>query len=233
VASAINPTRRSADLPMSFPRRLLQFTVGLTLCAVAVWSSVTVGLGLSPWDTLHAGLSERLGLSFGTILILVGVLVQALAWVLGQRPGLGTLVNIVGVGWTVDRLLGTSWLDGLPEAPTALRVLVLLGSVTLLGLGGAMYIAAGFGAGPRDSLMVACFHRGLPIGPARCAIECTVLLVGWLLGGPLGLGTVLLALGTGPVVQLSFRLLRQQPPSRSGRGAARPGRSVGPRRRPR
>jgi uncharacterized membrane protein YczE len=220
VASAINPAHRSTVPAMSFPRRLLQFVVGLALCALAVWSSVTVQLGLAPWDTLHAGLSQRLGLSFGTVLILVGVAVQALAWALGQRPGIGTLVNIVGIGWAVDQLLATSWLDGLPEAPMAVRVLVLVGAVAMLGLGGALYIAAGFGAGPRDSLMVACYHHGLPIGPARCGIECAVLLMGWLLGGPLGLGTVVLALGTGPAVQLAFRLIRQRPPSLSGRQTA-------------
>lgn len=201
-------------------RRLVAFVVGLGLCAVAVWWSVTVGLGVSPWDTLHSGLSEHLGLSFGTVLVGVGVLVQGLAWALGQRPGLGTLVNVLSVGWVVDLLLGTTWLDGLPDAPWPLRVAVLVGAVVLLGFGGALYISAAFGAGPRDSLMVACHHHGLPIGPSRVVIECAVLLVGWLLGGPVGVGTFALALGTGPVVQLSFRLLRTQPPSRSPRGAA-------------
>jgi uncharacterized protein len=217
VTSDATEVRRPASRPGPFPRRLLQFVAGLALCAVAVWSSVTVQLGLAPWDTLHSGLSERLGWSFGAVLMGVGVLVQLLAWTLGQRPGPGTVVNVFAVGWTVDRLLATSWLDGLPDAPLAVRSLALVGSVATLGLVGAMYIGAGFGAGPRDSLMVACHHHGLPLGPSRCAIECTVLLGGWLLGGPVGVGTVVLALGSGPATQLAFRLLRQEPPSTSRR----------------
>lgn len=196
------------------PGRVLRFLGGLALCALAVWLSVQVELGLSPWDVLHSGLSERLGLSFGLVVILVGLAVLGLSRVLGVRPGIGTLVNIVSVGWVLDRLLATSWLDGLPDAAMWVRVLALVAAVLILGFGAALYIGAGFGAGPRDSLMVACSHHGWPIGPSRVVIEVTVLLVGWLLGGTLGLGTVLLALGTGPVVQLSFRLLRQQPPAR-------------------
>ena len=194
--------------------RLLRFSGGLACCALAVWLSVRVELGLSPWDMLHAGLSETLGLSFGLVVILVGLAVLVLSWALGVRPGLGTLVNIVSVGWVLDLLLGTSWLDGLPDAAVWLRVLVLVGAVLLLGFGAALYIGGGFGAGPRDSLMVACHQHGWPIGRYRVVIELTVLLVGWLLGGALGLGTVLLAVGTGPVVQLSFRLLGQEPPAR-------------------
>jgi uncharacterized membrane protein YczE len=196
------------------PGRVLRFVGGLACCALAVWLSVQVELGLSPWDMLHSGLSETLGISFGLVVILVGLAVLLVSWGLGVRPGLGTLVNIVSVGWVLDLLLASSWLDGLPDADVRLRVLVLVAAVLLLGFGAALYISAGFGAGPRDSLMVACHHHGLPIGASRVAIELTVLLVGWLLGGALGLGTVLLALGTGPVVQLSFRLLGEDPPAR-------------------
>ncbi|GAB3365567.1 membrane protein [Modestobacter lapidis] len=176
--------------------------------------SVQVELGLSPWDMLHSGLSQSLGLSFGVVVMVVGLIVLGLSWVLGQRPGLGTLFNVVAVGWVLDRLLETSWLDDLPAADTWVRVLVLVAAVVLLGFGSALYIGARFGAGPRDSLMVACHHHGLSIGTARVAIEVTVLVAGWLLGGALGLGTVLLALATGPAVQLSFRLLGQDPPAR-------------------
>lgn len=107
-------------------------------------------------------------------------------------------------------------------------MLVLLASVVLLGLGGALYIGAALGAGPRGSLMVAYSHHGLPIGMSRCLIELSVLLAGWLLGGPVGMGTLALALGTGPVVHVAFRLLRQEPPappaSRNARRSRRWGR---------
>ena len=213
MSSSTTQTRRLARWTPP-PGRTLRFLGGLALCALAVWLSVQVDLGLAPWDMLHSGLSEHLGLSFGLVVILVGLAVLVLSWSLGERPGLGTLVNIVGVGWVIDRLFATSWLDGLPDAATWVRVLLLVLAVVLLGVGAALYIGAAFGAGPRDSLMVACHAHGWPIGPSRVVIEVTVLLVGWLLGGALGLGTVLLALGTGPVVQLTFRLLHEQPPSR-------------------
>lgn len=209
--------RSSAVRWMPPPLRLLQYIVGLAVCASAVWLSIQVGAGLSPWDVLHAGITVRLGLSFGTVLVGVGVVVLALSWSLGERPGPATFVNVVAVGVALDALLATPWLDGLAQAPEVVRAAVLLVAVVLLGVGSALYIGAGFGAGPRDSLMVACHHRGLPIGPSRCAIELTVVAGGWLLGGPVGLGTLALALGTGPVVQLAFRLLRQQPPAATSR----------------
>ncbi|GAA0928635.1 hypothetical protein [Pseudonocardia zijingensis] len=193
------------------PSRLLQFLVGLALCAVAVWASVQAGLGVSPWDTLHGGLSAQLGLSFGAVVTGVGLVVLAASWALGVRPGWGTLVNILFIGWSLDALLATSWLDGLRDGPIVLRALVLAASVLLLGVGGALYIGAGLGAGPRDSLMVACHRHGLPIGASRCGIELVVVLLGWLFGGPVGVGTVILALGTGPVMQVAFRLLRRHP----------------------
>lgn len=219
MTSSATPVRSLVSRWTPPPGRVLRFVGGLALCAVAVWLSVEVELGLSPWDVLHYGLGDRLGISFGLMVILVGLAVLGLSWALGVRPGLGTLVNILSVGWVLDRLLATSWLDGLPDAALWLRGLVLVAAVLLLGFGVALYISAEFGAGPRDSLMVACHQHGWPIGPSRAVIELTVLLVGWLLGGAVGVGTVLLAIGTGPAVQLSFRLLRRQPPARRQQAA--------------
>jgi uncharacterized membrane protein YczE len=214
TSSSLRSTaRRRPRLPSLPPaRRVARFVVGLALCAAGVWLSVEAHLGLSPWDVLHSGTSAHTGISFGTVVIAVGILVLVASRALGVRPGLGTVVNTVGIGLALDRLLATSWLDGLATAPLAERVLALLAAVVLLGFGGAVYLGAGFGAGPRDSLMVACAARGLPIGASRCAIELSVLGVGWLLGGPVGVGTLLLALGTGPAVQASFHLLREAPP---------------------
>ena len=215
-ARPARPAARSAARPAAWtpPRaRLLRFLGGLAICVVGVFLSLRAGLGLSPWDVLHAGTSEQSGLSFGTVVIAVGLLVLLVSWALGVRPGLGTLFNVLAVGWGLDALLATSWLEGLADAPVALRVLAVLGSVAALGFGAALYIGAGYGAGPRDSLMVACHQHGLPIGASRVVIEVTVVVVGWLLGGPVGVGTVLLAVGTGPAVQASFRLLRQLPPT--------------------
>jgi uncharacterized membrane protein YczE len=190
-----------------FYRRLPRFVLGLALCAVAVWLTVQVQLGLSPWDVLHSGLSHVFGMSFGAVIVAVGIVVLAGSALLGVRPGLGTIVNVLSMGVAVDRLLATSWLDTLPAAALPVRLVVLVVAVALLGLGAALYIGAGFGAGPRDSLMVALADRGLPIGWSRGAIEVSVLGAGWLLHGPVGVGTAVVALATGPAVQVAFRVV--------------------------
>lgn len=199
--------------PASRWRRVLQFALGLSLCATGVWLSIQAGLGLSPWDVLHAGVSRHTGLSFGQVVMAVGAVVLALSAALRVRPGLGTAVNIVVMGVALDALAATPWLDGLADGSLVVRTLVLLAAVVLLGAGAALYIGAGFGAGPRDGLMVACHHRGLPLGWARCLIEVSVLVAGYGLGGPVGMGTLVVAFATGPAVQAAFRVLGQQPPA--------------------
>ncbi len=198
---------------------MAQFAFGLALCALSVWLTLQAGLGLAPWDVLHAGLADVTGASFGVVVVAVGVAVLAVCAALGVLPGIGTFVNVVVVGATLDWLLSKPWLDTLPHAPIGVRLLVLAVAIALLGLGGALYIGSGYGAGPRDSLMVACHQRGLGISPARCAREVTVLFVGWLLHGPVGIGTVALALGLGPAIAASFRMLGQQPPQQGRAGA--------------
>ncbi len=174
---------------------------------------------MSPWDVLHAGITQHIGLSFGAVVIGTGLLVLVAAAAAGVRPGVGTPVYIVLTGLGLDGLLAGSWLDDLSTEPVAVRLPVLLLAVVALGLDCALYLGAGFGAGPRDSLMVVCHHHGLPIGLSRCAIETSVLVAGFLLGGAAGVGTVVVALGTGPVVQVSLRLLRQQlQPAPTGAG---------------
>lgn len=196
---------------------MLQFVLGLALCAVAVWLSLQVQLGLAPWDVLHHGVSKATGASFGTVVAGVGVLVLAVSALFGVRPGAGTLANVAAIAVALDWLLGTPWFDTLGQQPVALRVAALIVAVALLGLGGALYIGSGFGAGPRDSLMVACHQHGIPIGLGRCGIEVSVLGLGWLLQGSVGVGTLVIAFGSGPAVQASFRLIRQQPPTRRPR----------------
>ncbi|WP_432523285.1 hypothetical protein [Kineococcus sp. SYSU DK006] len=203
-----SPAGRRAPLPL---RRAAQFVLGLGLCATGVWASLRAGLGVSSWDVLHAGLAARTGVGFGVVVAVVGVAVLGVSSLLGVRPRAGTFVNVALVALLLDALLATSWLDGLPGAPPALRAAVLAAAVVLIGTGGALYVGAGFGAGPRDSLMVACHLRGWPIGASRVVIEVGVVVVGWVLGGPVGAGTVVVAFTLGPVTQLAFRLLRQDP----------------------
>jgi len=173
------PTPDGAAAPRPLVGRLLQWTLGIALCSAGVWLSIQAALGLSPWDVLHAGIGHRVGIPFGTVVALVGLVVVALAAALRVRPTAGTLVNVVVVGVVLNHLLVTGWLDGLAREPVGVRVAVLLAAVTVLGLGIALYLGAGFGAGPRDSLMVAAHHHGMPIGLSRCLVEVSVLLGGW------------------------------------------------------
>jgi uncharacterized membrane protein YczE len=181
------------------PRRLAQLYAGLVLYGVSMALMVRSSLGVMPWDVLHQGLSRRLGWSLGSVTIVVGALVL-LAWIpLRERPGLGTLSNVVVVGLAVDAVLAV-----LP-APGGLpgRAAFAAAGILLNGVATAAYIGVRLGPGPRDGLMTGLVRRtGGPLGPIRTAIEVTVVLTGWLLGGTLGVVTVLYALSIGPLVHL-------------------------------
>jgi uncharacterized membrane protein YczE len=183
-------------------RRLVQLFGGLVLYGVSMAMLVRSTLGLDPWDVLHDGISERSGLSFGTVVILVGVAVLALWIPLRQWPGLGTVANAVVIGVATDVSLAV--LDA-PEA-RGLQVLLLVGGVVANGLAGALYIGSQFGTGPRDGLMTGLVRRtGHSIRVVRTSLEIAVLALGWLLGGTVGFGTALYAVAIGPLVQLFLR----------------------------
>ena len=188
---------------------------GLWLFAAGVVLGLRAGLGVAPWDVLHDGIRRVTPLSFGTATILVGVVLVAVALAAGIRPGPGTLANMLAIGLFADAMLATGIAADLDARPLPLRLLAVAGGVGLVALGTALYIGAGLGSGPRDSLMLALSARTrLRVGVVRALIEGSVLVVGWLLGGAAGVGTVLYAFGIGPAVELAFRLLRVQPPAR-------------------
>ncbi|HEX8133841.1 MAG TPA: membrane protein [Actinomycetes bacterium] len=187
---------------------------GLWLFAAGVVLGLRSGLGVSPWDVLHDGIRQVTPLSFGTATVLVGVVLVAVALAAGIRPGPGTLANMLAIGLFADAMLATGIAGDLDAAPLPLRLLAVAGGVGLVALGTALYIGAGLGSGPRDSLMLALSARtGVRVGVVRALIEGSVLVVGWLLGGAAGVGTVLYAFGIGPAVELGFRLLRVEPPA--------------------
>jgi uncharacterized membrane protein YczE len=157
---------------------------------------VASDLGLAPWDVLHQGLSEITGIPIGTVGILVGFVVL-LAWIpLGESYGLGTLLNVLLIGITVDVALLV-----LPDDPSMpVRVAFLLTGAFLFGPGSGLYIGVRLGPGPRDGVMTALAARGWSVRVARTVIEATVLLIGFLLGGTVGFGTVLFAVTIGPNV---------------------------------
>ena len=181
-----------------FMRRFIQLQIGLLLYGASLALMVRADLGLNPWSVLHQGLSELTGISLGMVVNLVGLLVL-LVWIpLRQKPGVGTICNVLLIGTAADvALWALPPIEGL-----ALRIAFLAAAVVLNGAATAAYIGAGLGPGPRDGLTTGLVRiTGWRIGWARTAIEVAVLGMGWLLGGVAGVGTVLYALANGPLVQ--------------------------------
>jgi uncharacterized membrane protein YczE len=181
------------------PRRLPQLVLGLVLYGVSLGMMVRGDLGLAPWDVLHSGLIRYLPITLGQAVVLMSFVVL-LAWVpLREVPGIGTVANALVVGLSAD---GTLALLDAPQA-ISLRIGLMVGGVLLCGLATALYIGAQLGRGPRDGLMTGLARRtGRSIRTVRTGIEVTVVAVGLLLGGTIGIGTVLYALALGPLTQL-------------------------------
>lgn len=183
-------------------RRMPQLLGGLTLYGMSMAMLVRADLGLDPWDVLHQGLSHYLPLSFGTVTIVVGALVLLLWIPLKQKPGLGTVSNVIVIGLAAD--LGL-WLIATPDG-LAGRIVMMVSAVVLNGLAGAIYIGSQLGPGPRDGLMTGLAARtGRSLRLMRVAIEVTVLVIGVILGGTIGFGTILYAVAIGPLVQFFLR----------------------------
>jgi uncharacterized protein len=192
--------------------RLVILVAGLFLCACGIVAFLEAELGLPPWDVLHQGLAEQTPLSFGAANVLVSVVVLAAAALLRARIGLGTVLNALLIGTFVIGLTSISAVQELSDSPVGVRVALMLAALVLFGVGSALYIGADLGAGPRDSLMVVTSQRlHVRIGVSRTAIELVALLLGFLLGGTVGIGTLVFALGIGPAVEGSFRLLARSP----------------------
>ncbi len=194
-------------VPPPRARRLCQLYAGLVLYGVSDAMLLLAGLGVDPWDVLHQGLSRRFGLGVGTWAVIVGVFVLLLWIPLRQRPGFGTLSNVIVVGLVIDLVMASFG----PVHGLAARVVVLVSAVVLNGIATGAYIGAGLGPGPRDGLMTGLAGRGHSIRVVRTSIELSVLAGGWLLGGTVGIGTVVYALGIGPIAHVSIPLLRIRP----------------------
>lgn len=176
-------------------RRLFNLYLGLALFGVSCAMIVASGLGLGPWDVFHQGLSEQIGVSLGWVVVGVGAVVLLLWIPLRQRPGLGTISNAIVIGLVIDATLTVLR----QPASMAGRVLLLVGGVLFSGVATGLYIGAGLGPGPRDGLMTGLAARGHSIRIVRTALELAVLVVGWILGGTVGVGTVLFAVAIGPL----------------------------------
>ena len=180
------------------PRRLLQLYAGLTLYGLSMALQVRATLGLGPWDVFHEGVAERSGLSFGTVVIVTSVVVLVLWIPLRQKPGIGTISNVFVIGLAADAGLAV-----IPEGgPFAVRLAMLTAAVVLNAIAGAAYLGARLGPGARDGLMTGMVERtGASVAKIRTGIEVSVMVIGFALGGTVGLGTVLYAFSIGPLLQ--------------------------------
>ncbi|RAG84059.1 hypothetical protein DN069_18615 [Streptacidiphilus pinicola] len=190
--------------PAPFARRMVHLMVGLVLYGVSTALLLRAGLGVDPWTVLHQGLAQVTGLTVGTVSIVVSLLVLCLWPVLRQRPGIGTLLDAVVVGAVTDATLADC------PRPHGLwaQVLLLSGAILLNAVATACYLGAGLGAGPRDGLMTGLAERGHSLRATRTLIELSALGIGWLLGGPVGIGTVAYAVSIGPLAQVFIPWLR-------------------------
>jgi uncharacterized membrane protein YczE len=217
----------------ALPRRLVQLYLGLALYGASMALLIRSALGNMPWDVLHQGLSARLGWSLGTVTVVVGALVL-LCWIpLRQKPGLGTVSNVVVIGIAVDAALAL-----VPHVEAmAARIGLAAGGILLNAVATALYIGARFGPGPRDGLMTGLVARtGWSLRLVRTGIEVAVVLSGWALGGTLGVATVVYALSIGPLVHALLPLLTvpggQRAQSMQVRAAGRAARRSAPMGRP-
>lgn len=190
---------------MYVTRRIIQLLSGLFFYGIAIAMMLRAGLGATPWDVLSQGTSLQTGLGFGLITVLIAGIVLLLWIPLRQKPGIGTVLNALLVGPSAD--IGLILID----SPTQLwaQITLFAGGLALLAIATGLYIGARFGAGPRDGLMTGIHNRyGWPIWIVRTGIEAVVLLIGWMLGGVVGFGTLAFALLIGPMVGVTLPLLR-------------------------
>ena len=192
--------------------RLGWLVLGLFLCACGIVSFLESRLGLPPWDVLHEGVAEQLGVSFGVSNLIVSLVVLALVWALRAHIGIGTVANATLIGTFVIALTALDAVDALSEETLPVRIGLIPLALVFFGVGSAFYICASLGAGPRDSLMLVTSRlSGVRIGVTRTAIEVGALVVGLALGGTAGIGTLVFAVGIGPVVEVSFAVLARTP----------------------
>lgn len=201
---------------MYVTRRIIQLLSGLFFYGIAIAMMLRAGLGATPWDVLSQGTSLQTGLGFGLVTVLIAGIVLLLWIPLRQKPGIGTVLNALVVGPSAD--IGLMLID----SPTQLwaQITLFAGGLALLAIATGLYIGARFGAGPRDGLMTGIHNRyGWPIWIVRTGIEAVVLLIGWMLGGVVGFGTLAFALLIGPMVGVTLPLLRVPEKSESAAAA--------------
>ncbi len=192
---------------MSFRVRLVNILFGLFLYALGIVFSINANVGYAPWDVFQIGISNRVGLTLGTVSIIVGALICVIVAALGEKLGFGTILNMILIGAFLDLIIMS---DIVPQAGSfATGIAMLVTGMFIIAFGSYFYMRAAFGAGPRDNLMVALTRKTrLPVGICRMLIELSVTLMGWLLGGMVGVGTIIAFVSIGVCVQIVFSVFK-------------------------
>jgi uncharacterized protein len=203
---------RAPELRGNTTTRFVVLIFGLFVFAVGIVGLYEAHLGLSSWDVLNQGIAKHTPLSFGEANIVVGVTVLLIAAAMGARIGFGTVANAILVGTFVDQLLRLKVVTDRAGDPLAARVVMLLAGIALMGVATTLYVGARFGAGPRDSLMlVLSLRTHVRIRIVRFFLEAVPLVLGYALGGEVGIGTLVYLVAIGPVVEASFALVEHTP----------------------
>lgn len=191
----------------NFFRRFIYLLVGLFLYALGIVITMKANLGFAPWEVFHWGIGKSIGMTIGNVSILTGLLICVIVILMGEKLGLGTILNMILIGVFIDLLLSFNLI---PQTNGLISgVVMMIAGLFTISFGSYFYISSGFGAGPRDSLMVAIKRKTkLPVGLCRGMLEVSVVLTGWMLGGPVGIGTVLAAFGISFCIQIVFSLMR-------------------------
>ena len=193
-----------------YVRRLLQLAAGIAVSSLGIVLMLQANVGLEPWSVLQQGLTLVLPISYGLATVIAGAAAIGLAVLLGESFGVGTIVNIIGCGVCIDAMLTLDWVPQLHSLPGGIAM--LLAGLELLALGTWMYMRSALGAGPRDALMVALARKfGRSAGACRAVVDVLVTVIGFFLGGPVGVGTIISAVGLGPLINLNFAAMRFKP----------------------
>lgn len=195
---------------LSYILRFLKLNFGLFLYGLGIVVTMRANVGYAPWEVLHSGISQTLGVSIGLVNTTVGAIIVVIVCLSGEKIGLGTIFNMFMIGLFMDLII---YLDIIPVFHNFwLGALVMIAGLFIISLGTYFYISSAFGAGPRDSLMVTITRKTkLPVGLCRGILEVSVVIIGWFLGGMVGLGTVLSAFAIGFCVQITFKVLKFDP----------------------
>lgn len=191
-----------------YSKRTIRLIFGLFLYGLGSYMGIQASVGLAPWEAFSMGIFYKTNIMYGDIVVLTGVVIIVIDFLLKEKIGFGTVLNAIMIGKVVDLC---NWLDFIPEMENfAAGVAVLLGGQVVICLASYFYIGAGLGCGPRDALMVAMGKRmnKLPIGVVRIILEGTVLLIGWLMGAKVGIGTIIAVFGIGTIMEYTFRILK-------------------------